>query len=230
MIDKTGKIRGMFDATSKSQCERLHTLLLELLEEEPPQRPGREQRRRAEECDLTMLLAAAHPIVHVNATLNAAAAVLLLVGLAIIKQRPRRRPTSARCSRRSPCRSRFWPATSGITTRSAASNSRIPASIRYVYYAILASHVLLAITVPLLAIWTIYLGLRATGCCSAAATQAEAASRRRRLPRPPPPPGPLDVPDLALRLGDRRGRLRDALSPLATGGFVIYNPATSERE
>ena len=36
MIDKTGKIRGMYDATSKSQCERLHTKLLECLAEEPP--------------------------------------------------------------------------------------------------------------------------------------------------------------------------------------------------
>jgi len=36
VIDKTGKIRGMYDATSKSQCERLHTRLLECLAEEPP--------------------------------------------------------------------------------------------------------------------------------------------------------------------------------------------------
>lgn len=37
VIDKTGKIRGMFDATSKSQCERLHSLLIECLEEPYPQ-------------------------------------------------------------------------------------------------------------------------------------------------------------------------------------------------
>jgi cytochrome oxidase Cu insertion factor (SCO1/SenC/PrrC family) len=36
VIDKTGKIRGMYDATSKSQCERLHTKLLECLAEDPP--------------------------------------------------------------------------------------------------------------------------------------------------------------------------------------------------
>ena len=36
VIDKTGKIRGWYDATSKSQCERLHTKLLECLAEEPP--------------------------------------------------------------------------------------------------------------------------------------------------------------------------------------------------
>ena len=33
-----------------------------------------------------MLLAAAHPLVHVNATLNAVAAVLLVVGLVLIKR------------------------------------------------------------------------------------------------------------------------------------------------
>ncbi len=36
VIDKTGKIRGWYDATSKSQCERLHAKLLECLAEEPP--------------------------------------------------------------------------------------------------------------------------------------------------------------------------------------------------
>jgi protein SCO1/2 len=36
VIDKTGKIRGWYDATSKSQCERLHAKLLECMAEEPP--------------------------------------------------------------------------------------------------------------------------------------------------------------------------------------------------
>ncbi len=36
VIDKTGEIRAVLDATSKSQCERLHTKLLECLAEEPP--------------------------------------------------------------------------------------------------------------------------------------------------------------------------------------------------
>jgi uncharacterized membrane protein YozB (DUF420 family) len=35
--------------------------------------------------------------------------------------------------------------------------------VRYAYLTILASHVLLALTVPVLAVWTIYLGLRAVG-------------------------------------------------------------------
>lgn len=37
VIDKTGNIRGIFDATSKSQCERLRTLLLKCLDEPYPQ-------------------------------------------------------------------------------------------------------------------------------------------------------------------------------------------------
>jgi cytochrome oxidase Cu insertion factor (SCO1/SenC/PrrC family) len=40
VIDKTGKIRGMFDATSETQCVRMKKLLLECLAEEPPQEPA----------------------------------------------------------------------------------------------------------------------------------------------------------------------------------------------
>jgi cytochrome oxidase Cu insertion factor (SCO1/SenC/PrrC family) len=36
VIDREGKIRGMFDATSESQCKRMHNLLLECLAEKPP--------------------------------------------------------------------------------------------------------------------------------------------------------------------------------------------------
>jgi protein SCO1 len=36
VFDKAGKLRGMYDGTSKSQCERLHQRLLECLAEEPP--------------------------------------------------------------------------------------------------------------------------------------------------------------------------------------------------
>jgi cytochrome oxidase Cu insertion factor (SCO1/SenC/PrrC family) len=36
VVDKTGKRRGMFDATSESQCNRLKAKLLECLAEKPP--------------------------------------------------------------------------------------------------------------------------------------------------------------------------------------------------
>lgn len=38
-----------------------------------------------------------------------------------------------------------------------------PGPVRYVYYAILISHVTLACTVPLLALWAVFHGLRAVG-------------------------------------------------------------------
>jgi cytochrome oxidase Cu insertion factor (SCO1/SenC/PrrC family) len=36
VLDKAGQIRGLFDATSKSDCQRLRSMLLECLKEEPP--------------------------------------------------------------------------------------------------------------------------------------------------------------------------------------------------
>jgi len=113
---------------------------------------------------VTLLLAAAHPLVHLNATLNAVAAVLLVVGLVMIKQ------------------GRVTAHKRVMLTAFAVSIVFLgcylwyhylvgsvkfthPGAIRYVYYVILLTHVVLAMTVPVLAIWTIYLGLRATGCC-----------------------------------------------------------------
>jgi uncharacterized membrane protein YozB (DUF420 family) len=65
-----------------------------------------------------------------------------------------------------------------------------PGAARYAYYTILISHVLLAITVPPLAVCQIYLGFRALGCCTRQVPQAaqlvEAATYRekhRRLAR-----------------------------------------------
>jgi cytochrome oxidase Cu insertion factor (SCO1/SenC/PrrC family) len=37
VFDKAGKIRGMFDAASRSQCERMNTMLVELQKEELPE-------------------------------------------------------------------------------------------------------------------------------------------------------------------------------------------------
>ena len=107
-----------------------------------------------------MLLAAAHSLVHLNATLNAVAAVLLVIGLVMIK------------------RGRVTAHKRVMLTAFAVSIVFLgcylwyhylvgsvkfthPGAVRYVYYVILLSHVLLAFAVPVLAIWTIYLGLRA---------------------------------------------------------------------
>jgi cytochrome oxidase Cu insertion factor (SCO1/SenC/PrrC family) len=36
VVDKAGKIRGLFDATSSNECDRMRSLLLECLAEDPP--------------------------------------------------------------------------------------------------------------------------------------------------------------------------------------------------
>jgi uncharacterized membrane protein YozB (DUF420 family) len=110
------------------------------------------------------LLAAAHPIVHVNASLNAVATVLLLVGLALIKQgrvtaHMRVMLTAFAVS------IAFLACYLWYHYQVGSVEFTLPVVVRYVYLAILASHVLLAMTVPVLAVWTIYLGFRGTGCC-----------------------------------------------------------------
>jgi uncharacterized membrane protein YozB (DUF420 family) len=119
-----------------------------------------------------LLLAAAHPIVHVNASLNALATVLLLAGLYLIK------------------RGRVEAHKRAMLTAFAVSIAFLvcyvwyhiqvgrvefthPGPIRYIYYAILLSHVLLAITVPFLATWQTYLGFKALGCCAPKGDPAE---------------------------------------------------------
>jgi putative membrane protein len=99
---------------------------------------------------------------HVNASLNALATVLLVAGFVLIK---RRRETAHK-----------WTmlACFGVSVLFLASYltyhyqlegvskkfpSYPPTAVRYTYYAILLTHVILAAAVPFLAIATIYLGL-----------------------------------------------------------------------
>ena len=101
----------------------------------------------------------------VNASLNALAAVLLIAGLVLIKNRRER--------------AHMWTMLTAFATSviflacyltyhtyrqyyEGVGHTRFqgPATISYVYYTILISHVILAATVPFLAIATIYLGLR----------------------------------------------------------------------
>ena len=108
-----------------------------------------------------MLLAAAHWLVHLNAALNTTATLLLVVGLVLIKQG------------RVTAHKRVMLTAFGVSTLflacylwyhyqvgSVAFTQQ--GFVRYVYLTILISHILLAFSVPVLAIWTIYLGLRAT--------------------------------------------------------------------
>lgn len=120
---------------------------------------------------MTILLAA-HPIVHVNASLNALATVLLLVGLFFIK--------------RGQVDAHKWTmlAAFGVSIAFLVCylwyhfevghvKFTYPGAVRVVYYVILASHVILAITVPFLAVRQIYVGYRAVGCCCGDVPQHE---------------------------------------------------------
>jgi uncharacterized membrane protein YozB (DUF420 family) len=103
---------------------------------------------------------AVHPLATTNALLNATATVLLLWGYVLIKQR------------REKAHERTMFAAFGVSTLFLACylyyhfivaghvSFSGPPSVRPVYYAILVSHIVLAITVPPLAITTIVLGLK----------------------------------------------------------------------
>jgi putative membrane protein len=114
---------------------------------------------------LTLLLAA-HPIVHVNAALNSLATVLLLAGLYLIKhgrvEAHKRAMLTAFAVSIVFLACYLWYHFALVGHVKFAH----PGPIRYVYYAILLSHVMLAITVPFFATWQIYLGFRAVGCCT----------------------------------------------------------------
>jgi putative membrane protein len=120
---------------------------------------------------LTVLIAA-HPIVHVNASLNATATVLLLVGLYLIKkgrvEAHKRAMLTAFAVSIAFLACYVW-----YHIQVGRVEFTHSGAVRYIYYVILVSHVLLAITVPFLAVRQIYLGFRALGCCATEVHQAE---------------------------------------------------------
>lgn len=106
--------------------------------------------------------AAPHPLVHVNAALNLTATVLLLLGLVLIRRR------------REAAHKRVMLTAFGVSTAFLACYVWYHANfgsveftqsglIHDVYIAILISHIVLAATVPFLAIYAIYLGYGAFG-------------------------------------------------------------------
>lgn len=113
---------------------------------------------------MTEMETLAHILPHVNASLNALATVLLLVGWRLIRQR------------RELAHRRVMLAAFAVSTvflgsyllyhfgaRDGASTpfpAYPPTVVRYGYYAILLTHILLAMAVPFMAIASIYLGLR----------------------------------------------------------------------
>lgn len=128
-----------------------------------------------------MLFAAGHPIVHVNAALNSLATLLLVLAFVFIKRRQEHAHKNAM---------RAALAVSALFLGCYlyyhfAINLTVkfthPGSVRYLYYAILASHVLLAMTVPFLALWAAWLGTKALD--PATADDASFRARHRRVTR-----------------------------------------------
>jgi uncharacterized membrane protein YozB (DUF420 family) len=117
-------------------------------------------------------LLAAHPIVHVNASLNALATALLLVGLYLIKngrvEAHKRTMLTAFAVSVVFLACYLW-----YHNQVGHVEFTHRGAVRYVYYTILATHIPLAITVPVLAVCQIYLGFRALGCCPPPGHQAE---------------------------------------------------------
>jgi uncharacterized membrane protein YozB (DUF420 family) len=120
------------------------------------------------------VLFAAHPIVHVNASLNAVATVLLLVGFYFVKtgriEAHKRTMLTAFGVSAAFLFCYVW---YHVVMNVGSVRFTHPGAVRYVYWSILASHVVLAMSVPFLAIRQIYLGFRALGCCRADASGAE---------------------------------------------------------
>jgi len=120
---------------------------------------------------LTILLAA-HPIVHVNASLNSLATVLLLIGLWLIKKgrveaHKRVMLTAFVVSIAFLGCYLYYHSIAGHVV---FTHEGWP---RHLYLAVLWTHIPLAFTVPFLAVWQIYLGFRALGCCATKVHQAE---------------------------------------------------------
>jgi uncharacterized membrane protein YozB (DUF420 family) len=121
----------------------------------------------------------AHALVHLNAALNTLATLLLLVGLWRIRHR-REEEAHGRTMLAALTVSAAFLA-SYLVYHSIAGSVRFtyPGAIRYVYYSILLTHVLLAFTVPFLAIFAAVFGARALGWGGAAALPAEQRMQAR---------------------------------------------------
>jgi uncharacterized membrane protein YozB (DUF420 family) len=113
---------------------------------------------------VNVLLAQAHPLVHLNAGLNGLATVLLVIGWIFIRRG--REQAHARVMLTAFFVSCLFLA-SYLTYHALEGSVKFTHSgvVRTIYLVILASHVLLAMTVPFLALFTIRYGLKATGWC-----------------------------------------------------------------
>jgi uncharacterized membrane protein YozB (DUF420 family) len=119
---------------------------------------------------------AAHPLVHLNAALNALATVLLVAGLMLIK-RGRREAHGGVMLTAFFVSCVFLVCYLVYHWQVGSVKFTHPGVVRYVYLTILATHVVLAATVPFLALVTIAFALLGTGWRGAADLPAESRTR-----------------------------------------------------
>jgi len=120
----------------------------------------------------------AHPLVHLNAVLNTLATLLLVVGLWRIKHG--REDAHGRTMLTALGVSAAF-LVSYLAYHAIAGSVRFthPGAVRYLYYAILLSHVLLAFAVPFLALAAAFFGTRALGWGRFAVLPPEIRARSR---------------------------------------------------
>lgn len=124
------------------------------------------------------MLLAAHPLVHVNASLNTLATVLLIVAYWLIKrgnEQAHRRVMRAAIG----VSAAFLACYLYYHYQVGSVRFTHTGVVKYVYLTILASHVLLAMTVPFLVIGSAYLGTQAMNRPKDADPAEEMAFRRR---------------------------------------------------
>jgi uncharacterized membrane protein YozB (DUF420 family) len=126
-----------------------------------------------------LFAAGAHPLVHLNAALNLLATILLAVGLWQIK-RGRERAHGRVMIAALVVSAAFL--TSYLIYHFAVHLTvkfTHPGPVKFVYYAILLSHILLAVTVPFLALTAGFYGMRAVGWGPARALSIDEKARFR---------------------------------------------------
>jgi uncharacterized membrane protein YozB (DUF420 family) len=128
---------------------------------------------------LSMLAAGAHPLVHLNAALNLTATILLVVGLARVKrgaETAHGKTMLAALVVSAAFLASYLTYHFGVQLTVKFTQT---GPIRAVYYAILASHVLLATIVPFVAVAAAVFGSKALGWGAAAALDPSARARYR---------------------------------------------------
>ena len=133
-----------------------------------------------------ILAVAAHPLVHLNAALNTLATILLVVGYVLIKRRQRQAHGRVMLAAfLVSCLFLVSYLTYHYLVEGLVKFTH-PGVVKYIYLAILFSHIILAITVPFLAVATIYFAVRGAGMWGAELSLGEQAAMlasHRRLAR-----------------------------------------------